>query len=151
MRGTVIVGLAVLLALPACGSRLNPLNWFKRAEPVAQTSQPAAPVQPADPRLLVAQVTALTLDRMPGGVIVRAVGLPPTQGFWEAELVERRDGTDPSILTYDFRVFPPIKPADVSTRQSREVVVATFVSNIKLANLSRIVVQGQGNALATSR
>ncbi len=150
MRRTGIFALALVLALPACGSRLNPFNWFGRAEP-APAAQPALPRAPADHRLLVAEVTSLTLDRMPGGVIVRAVGLPPTQGYWEAELVERKDPANPEVAVFEFRVFPPIAEAAVSTRQSREVVVATFLSNVRLANLRQITVQGQNSALTTRR
>ncbi len=105
--------------------------------------------KPADKRLLVTQVTDLTLEKMPGGVIIRATGLPPTQGYWEAELVARpiEDGT----IIYDFRVFPPITAQIASTTRSREVTVAAYLSNVKLDSIRQITVQGSANARTTRR
>ena len=151
MRRPILAMLVLVLALPACGglrdSRLNPFNWFGRAE----RTQPVAalPAAPVDRRLLVAEVTGLTIDRTPGGAIVRATGLPPTQGFWDAELVARpiEDG----VLVYDFRVFPPVGDTRVSTQRSREIVVATFVSTIRLENVRQITVQGERSARTTRR
>ncbi|MGB3280468.1 MAG: hypothetical protein WBA92_14870 [Pseudorhodobacter sp.] len=149
MNKPLVVALCTTMALGACsaisGSRLNPFNWFGGSEETV-----AAPLEkPADKRLLVAQVTDMKLDRMPGGVIIRATGLPPTQGFWEAELVARpvEDGK----IIYDFRVFPPLTPQSVSTPQSREVTVATFLSNIKLDAIRQITVQGAANARTSRR
>ncbi len=152
MRKPLLAMLVVVLTISACGrirdSRLNPFNWFGRSEPVAV--QAADPAVAQDGRRLVAEVTELVLDRAAGGVIVRAVGLPPTQGFWEAELVARPIDEN-GVLVYDFRVFPPPAGAAVSTRQSREVVVAAFLSNIRLNSISQISVQGERNARAVRR
>jgi hypothetical protein len=151
MNKTLVTALCATLALGACSSigksRLNPFNWFGGSEETVAVSAPTAEL--ADQRALVAQVTGLTLDRMPGGVIVRATGLPPTQGFWEAELVARpiEDGA----ITYDFRVFPPVTPKASSTPQSREIVVATYLSNIKLETIRQITVQGASNARTSRR
>jgi hypothetical protein len=154
MRKPLLAMLVVVLTISACGrirdSRLNPFNWFGRSEPVAvQTADPAADVA-EDGRQLVAEVTELVLDRTAGGAIVRAVGLPPTQGFWEAELVARPIDEN-GVLVYDFRVFPPEEGAAVSTRQSREIVVAAFLSNIRLNSITQISVQGERNARAVRR
>ncbi len=155
MRKPLIAALFTSLVLGGCSSfgssgigssKLNPFNWFGGSEETAAVS----PLEkPADSRLLVTSVTSLTLERMPGGVIVRATGLPPTQGYWDAQLVAR-PVTDGSIV-YDFRVFPPVGAAAVSTPQSREVTVASFLSDIRLATISRITVQGENNARSTRR
>jgi hypothetical protein len=150
MNTPLITALCASLALGACGtisnSRINPFNWFGGSEEVAMVTDTGKPV---DRRQLVAQVTNLTLEKMPGGVIVRATGLPPAQGFWDAELVARpvEDGK----LTYDFRVFPPVGRTNVSTPRSREVTVATYISDIKLAGVRDITVQGETNARASRR
>jgi hypothetical protein len=150
MNKMLVTALCATLALGACSSigksRLNPFNWFGGSED-APVSAPTA--EATDTRALVAQVTDLTLERMPGGVLVRATGLPPTQGYWEAELVARpiEDGK----ITYDFRVFPPITPKPSSTTQSREVIVAAYLSNIKLEKIRQITVQGASNARTTRR
>jgi hypothetical protein len=149
---TAIALVAVLCLVTACAgirtSRLNPLNWFGPARAAPVTALVAAAAE--DPRALVAQVTRLVVEPTPGGAIVRATGLPPTQGYWEAELVEV-ETEDPESLTFDFRIFPPVTPARAGTPVSREVVVAIAVSNVALADVSRITVQGATNALSSGR
>lgn len=151
MTRTLLAALCLTMTLTACSrignSRLNPFNWFGGSQEAAQAADPVG--LPVDKRLLVATVTELALERMPGGVIIRATGLPPTQGYWDAELVARplEDGR----LVYDFRIFPPITDQAVSTPVSREVTVATFLSDAKLANINEIAVQGASNARASRR
>ncbi len=155
MRVALLLALSFGVALSGCGSvresRLNPFNWFGRAEPaavaVAETTDPAVA---ADGRQLVAQVTDLTVEPTRGGAIVRATGLPPTQGYWEAELVAREVDED-GVLIYDFRVFPPPGPRPASTPRSRQITAAAYLSDFKLGSISRITVQAAGNALSSRR
>lgn len=151
MTRTTLAALALILALGACAtvreSRLNPFNWFGRAERVQTV---AAPDPSGDPRALVAQVLTLDVEPFPGGAIVRATGLPPAQGFWEAELVPREIDEN-GLLIYDFRVSPPPRPTGVVNQQSREIGVAANLSNIRLERITRITVQGEANALSTAR
>ena len=97
---------------------------------------------------LGAQLT--NVEDIPGGAIVRATGLTPTQGWWQAELVPL-PVDEKGRLVLEFRIFPPIDDTAVNTPQSREVTVALYLSNIKLAALTEIVVQGQTNARAARR
>ncbi|MFN4160052.1 MAG: hypothetical protein ACK4GO_16855 [Gemmobacter sp.] len=152
MQKPLLAMLVMVLSLTACGrlaeSRLNPFNWFGRSQPA--TVQAADARVTRDRRQLVAEVTDLTLDRTQGGVIIRAVGLPPTQGYWKAELVARPIDEN-GVLVYDFRIFPPPRTTPVSTRQSREVVVATFLTNQKIDGIRQITVQGERSARTTRR
>ncbi len=151
MRRQVLAGLAATLVLAACGqSRWNPRNWFGRSRRAAPDTAPVPAAEPGDPRQLVAEVTGLTIDRTPTGAIVRATGLPPTQGYWEAELVEVAT-EDPEAAVFDFRVSPPQEPFPASTPRSREVIVATFLSNTRLATLRQITVQGANSARTAGR
>ena len=148
------IALAGIAAVAGCArvgrSRLNPLNWFGGAESVdtVQAAPDAAGV--ADPRPLVPQVTALRVDRTPGGAIVRATGLPPRQGWWSGALLPVPDD-DPAVLSYQFRAVPPAEATRVSTPRSREVVVADFVTDQTLAGVRQIRVAGAANALAVRR
>lgn len=150
MRRRVLAALGVVLVVAGCGtireSRLNPFNWFGRAEPRATVVMDA----PQDQRLLVAQVLTLSVDPYSTGAIVRAKGIPPTQGWWEAELVPRPLDEN-GVLVFDFRVFPPITDTPQGTPRSREITVATSLSNVKLDQISEIVVQGASNALSSRR
>lgn len=150
MKHPMIAVLSAALVLSSCASvrnsRLNPFNLFGNSTP---STNVAAPETRVDQRLLVQQVTGLVLEPSPGGVIVRATGLPPTQGYWEAELVPG-EVTDGKIV-YEFRVFPPLSRKIVATPRSREIEVAAYLSNNKLAKINEISVQGASNSRSSRR
>ncbi|WP_245875317.1 hypothetical protein [Tabrizicola aquatica] len=143
--------LTLCATLAGCGgfrdSRLNPFNWFGRSEPRETI---VLPEQVRDQRPLVETVVSLVVEPMPGGAIVRARGLAPTQGFWAAELVAAETDQQ-GVLVYEFRILPPTGPADVNTPRSREIDVAVFVSDYKLDQVGEIVVQGATNARSARR
>ena len=151
MKRALLVMLITATLLAGCArigqSKFNPVNWFSHARPVAPTTLYTAPT---DARALVAQVTELTIDPYPGGAIVRATGLPPTQGYWSAELVPQ-ELDDKGRLVYDFRIFPPTTPAVAGTPYSRQITVAANISAIRLVQVTTIVVQGTNNALSARR
>lgn len=148
-RRHVVLGLAVALA--GCGkvrqSRLNPFNWFRKSQPretiVLSDEQ-------ADPRPLVDTVLSMAVEPIPGGAVVRARGVTPTQGWWDAELV-KRDVEEPGVLVYEFRLQPPAEQTAVSTQQSREIDVAVYLSEVRLEGVREIVVQGAKNARSARR
>ena len=151
MKRALLAALIVTTLLSDCSrlsdSRLNPGNWFGRARSAAPATLYSAP---ADARALVAQVTELKIEPYPGGAIVRATGLPPTQGYWSAELVPQ-EMDDKGRLVYDFRIFPPTTPAVAGTPYSRQITVAANISAIRLVQVTTIVVQGANNALSARR
>jgi hypothetical protein len=152
MSRSLTVALAAMLFLTSCGfvreSRLNPFNWFGRSE---QTETVAAVGADEDPRPLVDDVISMQIEPYSTGVIVRATGITPTQGWWDAELVEAKlEEEDPSHLVLEFRLLPPPAATPVNTPRSREVTVAKTVSVNRLENIRQITVQGARNA-RTSR
>jgi hypothetical protein len=155
-RTAVLSALALPIALSGCGrireSRLNPFNWFGRSRR-RTTRATVAPAEVVDGRQLIREVTDLEVARMPNGAIVRASGLPPTQGWWDAELVSENRGRpdENGVLTYRFLVFQPPGQTRVSTPQSRELTAAVFLSNIDLGPVRQIVVQGEGNSRVSGR
>ena len=104
-----------------------------------------------DPRPRVAQVTALVIEQTPTGAIIRATGLPPTQGWYAAALVPETDEPVNGEMVYVFRAVPPATPQPVSTQQSRELTVARAISRPMLAQLRVVRVVGTQNALAARR
>jgi hypothetical protein len=90
------------------------------------------------------------VEPIPGGAVVRARGVTPTQGWWDAELVAR-DVDEKGVLVYEFRLVPPTGQTDVNTQQSREIDVAIYISDVKLAAVREIVVQGARNARSVRR
>lgn len=151
MTRSLTAALIALLVLTSCGkvrdSRLNPFNWFGRSE---QTETLQTVQKPADPRPLVADVVSMNVEPYSGGAIVRATGISPTQGYWDAELVEV-ENDESGHLILEFRLFPPVAEQGVNTPRSREVTVAMTLSPARLENISRITVQGASNARTTRR
>lgn len=151
MKISVTAALAAVLVLTSCGgvrdSRLNPFNWFGRSERV-ETMAPLA--EKRETRLLVADVITLSIEPYSGGAIVRATGVMESQGWWQAELVEVK-GDDPTHLTLDFRILPPVTQTAVGNVRSREVTAAMTVGPRRLEDISRITVQGERSARTTRR
>ena len=156
MRLPIALLLVAALAVAGCGrirdSRINPFNWFGRSAPAATVTTPAAD-QPADPRALVAEVVAMEVTAQPGGAIVHATGLPPTQGWWQADLVAANGGVPvDGVLSYRFVVEPPpASTARVSTPQSREVTAAVFVTERDLEGVRSITVIGASGSRTARR
>ncbi len=149
---TLILSLAALMALTSCAgvreSRFNPFNWFGGSREAKTEEFGIAAVD--DERPLVEQVLTMVIEPTPQGAIVRATGLSPIQGYYDAELVAR-PVDDAGVLVYDFRINPPPFQKPVGTQRTREVTVAAALSNIALENITQIVVQGAGNARSSRR
>lgn len=148
----MILGMAALIALAGCGqvaeSRFNPFNWFGQAEPEETTFLPT--VQ-SDPRPRIAQVTSLRIEPTPTGAIIRATGLPPTQGWYDAALVPETDEPVNGEMVYVFRAIPPLDAERTSTVQSRELSVARALSAQDLAATRSVRVVGSNNVLVARR
>ncbi len=149
----LLLGMAVVLGLSGCArvaeSRFNPFNWFGGAETETTAAAPAE--IDTDPRPRVAQVTSLTIEPTPTGAIVRATGLPPTQGWYAAALVPESDEPVNGEMVYIFRAVPPVDPQRVSTVQSRELSVARRLTQQDLAATRVVRVIGAQNALVARR
>ena len=140
MRFRLPIAILALTAMTACGgfsSRLNPFKWFKRSAPVAVVSAET----PADPRPLVANVLSMQIESYPGGAIVRATGLPPTQGYWRPNWCRARS-MKKARWCWNSTSSRPQVAAAVVNQQSREITVAYNLSDIKLQQINQIVVQG---------
>lgn len=151
MRNGILAALAAVMVVSGCAtigrSRLNPVNWFGRSQATAVVT--AEPTRDGG-RVPVQQVTALFVEPTRGGAIIRATGVPPTQGWYEAQLIaEPRD--NPAELVYRFVLKEPAPGTRVGTLVSREVTVATFVSDFRLEEVRRITVTGAQNARTTQR
>jgi hypothetical protein len=145
MRGRLILGLALPLLAAGCGdSSLNPFNWFGGGG----TPEPVALLEvPEDPRPLIDQVTAVTIDRTPGGAIVRATGLPAAVGYWNAALVPvNRDGRpdEAGVLALEFRAVPPPSPVPGSPA-AREIVAGYFITEQVLRDVRSVSVLAERN------
>ncbi len=149
MKSFVAAGLVATLIVAGCGTRLNPMNWFGSSEETVAEA-PAGFTQDARP--LVAQVTELRIERVTTGAIIRATGLPPTQGYWDAELVPTNlNELENGELIYEFRLSAPLDPAISSTARSRDVFVAADLSQTELQGVRRVTVIGASNRRTVRR
>ena len=160
MTLTRLVPFVLVLAVAGCGfsqSRLNPFNWFGGDQEEATLEPEGGYAQAeADYRPLVAQVTRLEVKPTQGGAIVSAAGLPPTQGWWDAELIAENDGfAVDGVMSYRFVLMPPSADSPAARRvltpESREVTVAAYINNVRLTDVRKIVVTGANNARSVSR
>lgn len=152
MPHRALLATALLALLAGCGgiASLNPLGWFGRGERV-ETLTPVEAAVVVDKRPVMDSVTSLRIEPLPGGAIIRAAGLPPTQGWWNGELVPDTGGPVEGVLAFTFRAVPPPRPTRVSTAQSREVVVGLALSRQELDGVREIRVRAARNALASRR
>lgn len=173
MRKTLTVLLVSTLFVTACGlrdSRVNPFNWFGRAEPapIAQDTKPVNPLIPRDGGGLFGrnnsdedtydgrpfeQVTDLTIEQVPGGAIIRATGLAARQGIYEVQLTPENEDEEPvdGILTYRIEGILPTRATPTGTQPTREVIAARRLTDRALRGVRAIRVEGQLNALVARR
>ncbi len=155
MRIRFVAVASLLLSLTACsgGSSLNPMNLFRNdgPKPVAVIPEGGF-TQDQDGRQMVAQLTDVKLLRNPDGVILRAKGLPPRLGYWDAELVSPNDfKPENGVLTFEFRISEPAFHTEQGQPTQREIYVGRFISNVKLRDVRSIRVVSATNSISARR
>ncbi len=173
MVRTLIILLAASLVLASCGfvrdSRLNPFNWFGRSSevPVQQSAADENPLIPERSALFggsrssavidlttpIAEITALRVERVPGGAIIRAEGRDTRQGAFNVEIVPANDDEKASdgVLVYTLERQLPQATQAVGPAQTREVVAARHLTDQQLAGVRRIRVEAAQNAREVRR
>ncbi|MBL4628710.1 MAG: hypothetical protein JKY00_11885 [Roseicyclus sp.] len=143
-----ILILFVMMSLAACDSRINPLNWFggDREQRVRVDPDDPSRLEIVDDRALVAEITQVSVEQTTSGAIVRATGVTPLQGYFDAELVVI--GRTPTSVVYDFRVAAPV---DNATSGLQEISVGAQLSMAELAGIRSITVIAQNNRRTIGR
>ncbi len=156
MKTPVLAALAALMVLGACAgvrqSAANPFNWFGGRESAQSPVPEGGFPELRDDRVAVAQVLSMAVEPVQGGALVYATGLPPTQGWWDAEL--RPDGALRAVdgeLFLRFVLASPREAAPTGTPRSREVSAGLFVPNAVLAQTRRVTVAGAADARTVTR
>ena len=149
MRTPILALTVSAIALAGCGeSRLNPFNWFKKTEEEVVVVQPSE----FSAEDLVEQVVDLQISKTATGAIIYATGLPPTQGYWGAELIAMNDAQPvDGVITYRFEAIEPVGFERVVNQRSREVLAASNLSNADLEGVTAIRVISATNALIKRR
>lgn len=174
MRSSLITTLALTVLLSGCGSvresAINPFNWFGRSEEApAQTETVATnPLIPERSGLLsrrraaqadvdlttpIDQITGLTIERVPGGAIIRANGLDSYTTSYNARLRSETvdEAPENGTLIYTFRRRVPQAARPGGAEAAREITVARFVSDQTLRGVRQIRVEAGSNARSVRR
>lgn len=172
MRKTLTILLVSTLTLTACGvvrdSRVNPFNWFGKARSeTVDTETNTNPLIPKGGGLFsraratdavylgrpFEQITHMTVERIPGGAIIRATGLAARQGIYAVQLTPANEAEEPvdGVLTYRLEGIRPSRATPVGTKPTREVTAARQITDQQLRGVRRIRIEGQNNALVSRR
>jgi len=173
MVRTLTILVVAGLVLTSCGivrdSRLNPFNWFGRSSevPVQQSDEEVNPLIPERSLLLggsrnraeidlttpIAEITALQVERVPGGAIIRVEGRDARQGAFNVEIVPATEEELPQdgVLVYTLERQLPEATQAVGPSQTREVVAARHVTEQTLIGVRRIRVEAAQNAREVRR
>lgn len=168
MLRATLFGTVVLMTISGCSILsdipLNPLDWFGSSEEEtaqAEGETEVATVTPrplvdrsntpavVDGRALVQSVEGLTVDQTTTGAIVRANGIAPAQGYFNAQLVNA--GVENGVLTLEFRAQAPAGTPQQGSPRSRRIDAAYVIDNPDLLAIRSIRVQSATNARASAR
>ncbi|MWB77980.1 hypothetical protein GLS40_08105 [Pseudooceanicola sp. 216_PA32_1] len=168
MRKTLALTLIATLVVGGCGTRLNPFNWFGRAQsaPVTASGEtnPLIPERAGQSMMRrnapytgqpVDTITGLTIERLPGGAIIRVEGVSAIQGAYKVRLIpdveaSGKDVVTDGVLSYTLMAQLPERAA-VGTEASRRITAARFVNDQTLAQVRTVRVSGARNSMTTRR
>ena len=160
--------LVATTGLSACSTRLNPFNWFGRSEEVAVSAADPKEVNPLIPTKResglfsrpeaayagtpVLQIKELAVERVPGGAIIRAVGVSRVQGAYDVAL-KARDGGVPQkgVLTFDFLAVQNQKATQGGPEATRLLTGAIQMTDQQLEGVRTIRIAGESNARQVRR
>ncbi|TKZ20751.1 hypothetical protein FAP39_09495 [Shimia litoralis] len=163
MKHTLGVLLVVTMALGACQSRWNPVNWFGDSEEIAVPEGEINPLIPEKSQLVtrpeavygglpVYKVTDVKIEKTAGGAIIRVAGVAAVQGVHTVKLQPPSEGQNTKgVLVYNLLAIHPRPAPGVGTEQSREIHVAHSLTEQQLAGISTIKIVAANNARQVRR
>ena len=140
-----IIILGGFLGLAACGGRLNPFNWFRRGRK-PQVVDETGFVAPVETRGLMTRITEVKVEETSTGVILRATGVMPAQGYHDAELVGLPLDED-GVKVFEFRIRAPADTTGPGPEASRTITAAVAISYYQLDQIAALRVLGAENAV----
>lgn len=149
MTTRLFLSLALVASLAACGTRMNPMNWFG-----SSTEETTEIVEPdrvtVEDRVLIDRITAMTIEPSDAGAILRIIAQSDTPGAYDVTFVGLNGGLpDPNgVLTFEMRVrLPdPAEPLGLKVLNA-----AHYVGAFELQNTDRIIVKAAENQRSVRR
>jgi hypothetical protein len=98
-------------------------------------------------------VSAVVVERVPGGAIIRAEGVAGVQGVYDVRLTpaNQDETAEEGVLTYRLEGIRPQGAPAVGPPNTREVLAARQVTNRALEGVRSIRVEGLQNAQVVRR
>ncbi|MEM9576247.1 MAG: hypothetical protein AAF999_04445 [Pseudomonadota bacterium] len=145
----------------------NPVNWFGNDAPDESVLEPIDEANPLIPQrtgifqsrntpapylgTTIDAVADLTLERVPGGLIIRATGQSARFAAFNARLTPSNEDEVPvdGVLTYQLQA--QYTQVSSGTPESRQVIVARQLTDQELQGARTIRVEGLQNALERRR
>ena len=152
--------LCAAITLTSCArvmdSRLNPLNWSNQSTSAPLSGKtdrrPLVPINSEtrviDKRSTIQKVTAIAIEKVPNGAIIRATGVARMQGHFNAQLIPINN--EFGILTLVF-LIEKIVSTEKSSVSSRQITVAKVLKYSELENIHTIRIQSATNQKSKSR
>lgn len=162
MRTPVLILLSSSLALSACQSRVNPVNWFgnDREDAVVTAGNPLIPDETEEGQSFfaqeqaveyvgkpISQVTNVQVHQVTEGQLVMAVGVSSVHGTHTARLVPSDAGVENGVLTLNFMAIPPAEPIVGGSDLTREITTATVLTDQQMSGVRTIRVAASGNVI----
>jgi hypothetical protein len=162
MKRSLIVSLSAVLVLASCGGGSS--GWFQSPfkHEADAVGNPLIPEKAASESVFreqvdnsyqgwdVAEVSALRLERRPGGAILRATALADYQGAFDLRLVRDAAASGDGRLVYNLRAIQAPDGTKGSAR-SRSNDVAILLSDSDLATVRVIEVKAARNRRSVRR
>jgi hypothetical protein len=157
MRAAVVAPGALLLAactlpfgggLPASERNQDPADVV-RAEERGLLTGLFTRAPPDLPDAVPVPMREATLERGYGGVILRATGVAPTQGYFDATLLAENGGAPDAsgALTVRLVAVPPLAPEAVGPERTRLLLTAAFVQDLELRDIRAFRVVAAGSSV----
>lgn len=163
MRSVIPTLLIATVLISGCSTRANPVNWFNNNPPeednltLIEEDNPLIPNESGlfsrDPEDLaykgstVSAIENVTLERIPGGVMIRATGKLSTQGAFNARLspVDPDEEPQDGVLTY--RLQAETTQVTGGAPITRTVIVGRVRTYQELGDTRVIRIEGLQNAI----
>lgn len=149
---TIFLALGGLIAVSACSpeSTINPFGWFGNDTSAVESDIAAVAGGRALP--LVAAIEEAEAAPTRQGVIIRATGLAPAQGHYNARLVPASvEPPKGNVLTLVFLAEPPEPALPGGPAASRRLMAALFLHDSEFPQVSRIRIESAGNSANLQR
>ncbi len=152
MRITLPLMICAALTASGCAtiseSRFNPLNWMEQSTNARTSDGALRPLVPntgttqiVDARSLVQSVSAVSVERLTNGVMIRATGIGSSVGQYNAQLVPVSNTG--GVLTLAFRIENA--GGGAGSAQSRQITAARVLKFAELSGVRSVRVQANSN------